>query len=167
MEDVKNKILPVEEVDENEQIAIRKEKLDTMRANGFDPFQEVKFEKTADAKDILGDYAKYDCQKVKMAGRIMSKRIMGKASFSHIYDGTASMQLYFRIDGLPEGKYDEYKKLDIGDIIGFEGEVFTTHKGEISVKVSDYILLSKSLRPLPEKYHGLTNQDLRYRQRHR
>lgn len=166
MEDVKNKILPVEEVDENEQIAIRKEKLDTMRANGFDPFQEVKFEKTADAKDILGDYAKYDCQKVKMAGRIMSKRIMGKASFSHIYDGTASMQLYFRIDGLPEGKYDEYKKLDIGDIIGFEGEVFTTHKGEISVKVSDYILLSKSLRPLPEKYHGLTNQDLRYRQRY-
>ena len=166
MEDVKNKVLPVEEVDENEQIAIRKEKLDAMRANGFDPFQEVKFEKTADAKDILADYAKYDCQTVKMAGRIMSKRIMGKASFSHIYDGTASMQLYFRIDGLPEGKYDEYKKLDIGDIIGFEGEVFTTHKGEISVKVSDYILLSKSLRPLPEKYHGLTNQDLRYRQRY-
>ena len=166
MEDVKNKVLPVEEVDENEQIAIRKEKLDAMRANGFDPFQEVKFEKTADAKDILADYAKYDCQPVKMAGRIMSKRIMGKASFSHIYDGTASMQLYFRIDGLPEGKYDEYKKLDIGDIIGFEGEVFTTHKGEISVKVCDYILLSKSLRPLPEKYHGLTNQDLRYRQRY-
>lgn len=150
----------------NEIIAVRHEKLKNLVAEGRDPFAEVKYVRTAEAKSILENYAEFDGKEVSVAGRIMSRRIMGKAAFAHIQDGTAGIQLYFRIDGLPEGKYDEFKKTDIGDIIGATGQVFTTHKGEISIKISDYILLSKSLRPLPEKFHGLKDTDLRYRQRY-
>lgn len=154
------------EEDVNVQIANRKEKLAELKAAGNDPFQEFKYNLTAQAKDILHDFESYDGKQCSLAGRIILKRVMGKASFAHIYDGTAKIQIYVRVDSLPEGKYASFKKLDIGDIIGIEGEVFMTHKGEKSIKVSDYTLLAKSLRPLPEKFHGLTNQDLRYRQRY-
>lgn len=155
-----------EERELGEQLLIRREKLAAMRENGFDPFQEVKFDITATAAGISADYADYEGKTVKMAGRLMSKRIMGKASFAHVQDGTAEIQLYIRIDAAGEERYAEFKKLDIGDIIGFEGEVFTTHMGEISVKTVSFILLAKALRPLPEKFHGLSNQDMRYRQRY-
>lgn len=151
--------------DINDIIAVRRDKLAKLREEGNDPYKEVRFDKTSEAAGIFSDYARYEGQKVRIAGRIMSRRIMGKASFCHIQDGTALIQLYFRIDALGD-KYEDFKKLDIGDIIGVDGEVFTTHKGEISVKVDGYILLSKSLLPLPEKYHGLKDTDLRYRQRY-
>lgn len=169
MEEVKNGNQNAAETpiqDENEQIAVRREKLNAMRAEGFDPFQEVKFDKTANAEDIFSNYADYDGKTVRLAGRIMSCRIMGKASFAHVEDGTGRIQLYFRVDALGEEAYKAFKKLDIGDIIGVEGEVFTTHKGEISVRAENYILLAKALRPLPEKFHGLQDADLRYRQRY-
>ncbi|HIV00195.1 MAG TPA: lysine--tRNA ligase [Candidatus Stercoripulliclostridium merdipullorum] len=152
--------------DINELIAVRREKLAALRAEGKDPYQEVRFDVTAHAKDIFDDYAAYEGKTVRMAGRIMSRRIMGKASFAHIQDGTAEIQMYFRIDGVGPEQYDAFKKTDIGDIIGVEGEVFTTHKGEISLKVTSFLLLSKSLLPLPEKFHGLRDTDLRYRQRY-
>ena len=157
----------VEEVqDINEIIAVRRQKLEDLRASGNDPYEQVKYEVTATAKDIFENYQNYENKEVKIAGRIMSKRVMGKASFIHIQDGTAKIQSYVRIDALGEESYASFKKLDIGDIVGIEGEVFTTHKGEISVKANKYILLSKSLLPLPEKYHGLKDQDTRYRQRY-
>lgn len=155
-----------EEVSINDIIAARRDKLARLKEAGKDPFQEFRYDVTAEAKTILDDYASYEGQAVSMAGRIMSRRIMGKASFCHIQDGTALIQIYVRIDALGEEAYEDFKKLDIGDIIGFEGEVFTTHKGEISVKVTKYKLLAKSLLPLPEKYHGLKDTDLRYRQRY-
>lgn len=153
-------------LDINEQIAVRMQKLVDLKAGGQDPFKEIRFDRDAEAKDILSDFSNFEGKTVSIAGRVMSKRIMGKASFCHIYDGSSLIQLYFRIDALGEENYSEFKKLDIGDIIGLTGEVFLTHKGEISVKVSSYILLAKALRPLPEKFHGLTNLDLRYRQRY-
>ncbi|MBO8423563.1 MAG: lysine--tRNA ligase, partial [Firmicutes bacterium] len=110
--------------------------------------------------------AAYEEKEVSLAGRLMSKRVMGKAAFAHIQDGTGLIQLYFRIDALGAEAYEAFKKVDIGDIIGVKGTVFTTHKGEISVKASEYILLAKSLRPLPEKYHGLKDQEIRYRKRY-
>jgi lysyl-tRNA synthetase class 2 len=164
-EDLRTNIVEQEE-DINEIIAVRREKLAKLKAEGKDPFAITKFNKDADAADILNYYPAYEGKIVHIAGRIMSRRIMGKASFCHIQDGTSLIQLYFRIDAIGEEKYEEFKKLDIGDIIGIEGEVFTTHKGEKSVKVDDYILLTKSLLPLPEKYHGLKDTDLRYRQRY-
>ncbi|MDD3946785.1 MAG: lysine--tRNA ligase [Clostridia bacterium] len=159
-----NNLVPETE-DINDIIAVRHEKLAKLKEQGNDPFTIVRFDKNADAKDIFANYTEYEGKGVKIAGRIMSRRIMGKASFCHIQDGTAQIQLYFRIDALQE-KYEDFKKLDIGDIIGVSGEVFTTHKGEISIKALDYILLAKSLLPLPEKYHGLKDTDLRYRQRY-
>ncbi len=157
----------VEEVqDLNEIIAVRHQKLEDLRVQGKDPYEQVKFNVTATAKGIAENYAEYEGKVVALAGRIMSKRVMGKASFIHIQDGEGKIQCYVRIDALGEESYTAFKKLDIGDIIGIEGEVFTTHKGEISVKATSYILLSKSLLPLPEKYHGLKDQDTRYRQRY-
>ena len=165
-EDNRN-VLPAEEViDENEIIAVRHQKLADLRSEGKDPFAEVKYDVTADAADITTNYAEYEEKEVSLAGRLMSKRVMGKAAFAHIQDGTGLIQLYFRIDALGQEAYEAFKKVDIGDIIGVKGIVFTTHKGEISVKVSEYILLSKSLRPLPEKYHGLKDQEIRYRRRY-
>ncbi len=162
-----NQVNPTEEIlDVNEQIAVRMQKLIELKSSGADPFLEIRFDRDAEAKDILARYTEYEGKQVKVAGRIMSKRIMGKASFCHIYDGSENIQLYFRIDALGEDNYNEFKKLDIGDIIGLSGEVFLTHKGEISIKVTEYKLLAKALRPLPEKFHGLTNPDLRYRQRY-
>ncbi|MFA5449183.1 MAG: lysine--tRNA ligase [Clostridia bacterium] len=167
MTDNRNDIENIQtEQDINEIVAIRHEKLALLRKEGRDPFQEVRYDTNAYANNILGDYAAYEGKTVKIAGRIMSRRIMGKASFAHIEDGTAKIQVYFRIDGIGEDNYENFKRLDIGDIIGVTGEVFTTHKGEKSIKAHDYILLAKSLRPLPEKFHGLKDTDLRYRQRY-
>ncbi|MBO5776213.1 MAG: lysine--tRNA ligase, partial [Clostridia bacterium] len=152
--------------DINEIIAVRRQKLEDLRADGKDPYEVVKYDVTATAKDIFNDYANYEGKTVSIAGRIMSKRVMGKASFIHVQDNTDKIQSYVRIDALGEEAYAAFKKLDIGDIVGIVGEVFTTHKGEVSVKALEYKLLSKSLLPLPEKYHGLKDQDTRYRQRY-
>ena len=157
--------LPLPE-DENEIVALRRERLKELKAAGHDPFKIVSYDVDATSKKILSDYAAYDAKRVSLAGRLISKRLMGKAGFAHIRDAEGDIQLYFRIDALGEEKYDEFKKIDIGDIIGVKGEVFTTHKGEISVKVADFTLLTKSLRPLPEKYHGLKDTEIRYRKRY-
>ena len=157
--------LPLPE-DENEIVALRRERLKELKAAGHDPFKIVGYDVDATSKKIVSDYAAYDAKRVSLAGRLISKRLMGKAGVAHIRDAEGDIQLYFRIDALGEEKYDEFKKIDIGDIIGVKGEVFTTHKGEISVKVADFTLLTKSLRPLPEKYHGLKDTEIRYRKRY-
>ena len=163
--DTDTKNLPLPE-DENEIVALRRERLKELKAAGHDPFKIVGYDVDATSKKIVSDYAAYDAKRVSLAGRLISKRLMGKAGFAHIRDAEGDIQLYFRIDALGEEKYDEFKKIDIGDIIGVKGEVFTTHKGEISVKVADFTLLTKSLRPLPEKYHGLKDTEIRYRKRY-
>jgi len=152
--------------DENELKAVRLEKLAALRAQGKDPYEVTLYEKTALSNDILSKYSEYEGKIVKIAGRIISKRVMGKASFVHLLDSQGKLQVYIRVDMIGEAAYEEFIKLDIGDIIGIEGEVFTTRKGEKSVKAQNYILLSKSLLPLPEKFHGLKDPELRYRRRY-
>ncbi|MCL2630436.1 MAG: OB-fold nucleic acid binding domain-containing protein, partial [Firmicutes bacterium] len=145
---INNEILTAEEViaSHASESMVRREKLAQLKEAGACPFEITKVEVDAYAKTILENYADYEAKEVKMAGRIMSKRIMGKASFSHIYDGTAKIQLYFKSDTLGES-YEFYKTLDTGDIISFTGEVFTTRHGEISVKVDSFKLTAKSLNP--------------------
>ena len=150
----------------SELLQIRRDKLDNLRAEGLDPFVQTKFERTANSKKVVDEFETLENQTVTVAGRIMSKREMGKASFAHIQDQEGKLQLYFKIDDIGQAAYDRFKKLDIGDIIGVKGFVFRTRRGEISVHVQEYVLLSKSLLPLPEKYHGLQDTDLRYRQRY-
>ena len=151
---------------ESELIRIRREKLQGLRESGLDPYNITKFEKTHSSSQILNNFETMEGKKVSIAGRLMSKRVMGKASFSHIQDMDGQIQLYIRRDVLGEEPYAEYKKLDIGDVVGITGEVFKTNKGEISVKADTLVLLAKSLLPLPEKFHGLKDVDLRYRQRY-
>lgn len=151
---------------ESEEYAVRSQKLEGLREAGMDPFVQVKYERTNYTTDIIDNYDEMEGRIVRLAGRMMSKRIMGKMSFSDMMDRYGRIQLVVRRDVLGDEEYKAYKKLDIGDIIGIEGEVFRTQKGEISVRVSELVLLSKSLRPLPEKWHGLTNTDIRYRQRY-
>ena len=151
---------------ESEEYAVRSQKLEGLREAGMDPFVQVKFDRTNYTTDITGNYDEMEGKIVRLAGRMMSKRIMGKMSFSDMMDRYGRIQLVVRRDVLGDEEYKAYKKMDIGDIIGIEGEVFRTQKGEISVRVSELVLLSKSLRPLPEKWHGLTNTDIRYRQRY-
>lgn len=158
--------VPAAEQDINEILKIRREKLAELRANGEDPYAVTTFEQTHHTAEITDDFEKLEGQKVKVAGRMMSKRIMGKASFGDLRDRDGRIQLYVKRDELGEDEYKKFKKLDIGDIIGVEGEVFKTQRGEISVKAEKVSLLSKSLQPLPEKFHGLKDQDLRYRQRY-
>ena len=150
----------------NDILKARREKLENLIATGKNPFEIVKFDKNAYAKVIKDNYDEYADKKVRIAGRLISKRVMGKASFGHVLDGTGSIQLYVSRDSLGEENYAEFKKYDIGDIVGVEGVVFTTKMGEISIHAEKMELLSKSLLPLPEKFHGLTNTDLRYRQRY-
>lgn len=152
--------------DLSELIKVRRDKLRDLQDAGKDPFKEVRFEKTAMSKEIVDNFEKYEGKIVSLAGRLVSKRVMGKASFAHILDGDGQIQLYFKRDVLGDEPYAEFKKYDIGDIIGVTGEVFVTHMGETTVNVNSVKLLSKSLLPLPEKFHGLTNTDLRYRQRY-
>ena len=145
---------------------IRREKLAELQAAGADPYQQVRFERDHHTNEIHEHFDELEGKTVRLAGRMMSKRIMGKASFSDLSDRCGRLQLYIKRDNVGDEVYKGYKKMDIGDIIGVEGEVFRTQKGEISVAVHELTLLSKSLTPLPEKWHGLKDTDMRYRQRY-
>lgn len=155
-----------QELDMNHLIKIRREKLEELREKGKDPFEVTKYERTHTSKDIKDNYEELEGKDVKIAGRIMAKRIMGKASFCHIQDMQGQIQSYVSTNDLGEESYKEFKTYDIGDIIGIEGFVFKTRTEEISIHAKKVTLLSKSLRPLPEKFHGLKDTDLRYRQRY-
>ncbi len=152
--------------DLNEILRVRRQKLAELQSKGKDPFTIVKYDVTSSSKEIKDNFEQMEGKVVSVAGRIMSKRGMGKASFCDLQDREDRIQLYVRIDAIGQEKYEEFKKFDIGDIVGAKGEVFRTHKGEISVKVEEITLLAKSLQPLPEKWHGLKDTDLRYRQRY-
>ena len=152
--------------DLNEILQVRRQKLFDLQSRGQDPFTVVRYDTTHSTRDILEDFENMEGKTVSLAGRLMAKRGMGKSSFCDLHDREGKIQLFFRINDLGEAPYEEFKKLDIGDIIGINGTVFKTHMGEISVKVLQYTLLSKSLRPLPEKFHGLKDTDTRYRQRY-
>lgn len=149
----------------NELIKVRRDKLEELRAMGIDPFGQ-RFDRDTNALEVQNNFTGLEGQTVKIAGRIMSKRRHGKAGFANLQDLSGHIQLYFRQDDLGEQKYDLFKKLDIGDILGITGEVFRTQKGEISIHARDLVYLSKSLHPLPEKWHGLKDVELRYRQRY-
>ncbi len=150
----------------NDIVKARQEKLAALVEAGKNPFEIVKYSKDAYAQTIKDEFEKYDQKHVNIAGRLISKRVMGKASFAHLMDCTGTIQIYASRDGMGEENYAEFKKYDIGDIVGIEGYVFKTQTGEVSVHAEKMTLLSKSLLPLPEKFHGLTNVDLRYRQRY-
>lgn len=164
-DEINNNENTVEQEDLNALKAVRLAKLDDLVKAGEDPFKQTKFDVTHHAADITT--APQEGARVAIAGRLMSKRIMGKASFAHMLDRSGQIQIYVKRDNLGEEKYDFFKKqLDIGDIIGVVGDVFVTHRGEVSVSVSELTLLSKSLSALPEKWHGLKDNDLRYRKRY-
>ena len=156
------------EVELNEQRKIRREKLAALQAAGKDPFQIMKYDVTHHSMEIKNEetFEQMEGKSVSIAGRLMSKRVMGKASFCHVQDIQGKIQAYVARDIIGEEPYKDFKKFDIGDIVGIKGEVFKTKTGEISVHASEVVLLSKSLQILPEKYHGLTNTDMRYRQRY-
>ena len=160
------KFVPQAEMPLSDQVRVRREKLDTLRADGFDPFVQTKFEVTADSAAIKENYDAMEGKSVRLAGRIMSKRGMGKVSFCDLQDSTGRIQLYVKFDEMEEASFQRFKKNDIGDIVGVVGDVFKTERGEISVRVHEATLLSKSLLPLPEKFHGLTDRETRYRQRY-
>ena len=153
-------------LDTNEQVEIRKEKLETLKAAGKDPFVTTKFDVTHHSVDIKNDFDNLENKQVTIAGRMMFKRIMGKASFCNLSDRYGSMQCYVARDSIGEEAYADFKKYDVGDVIGVKGYVFKTKTGEISVHAEEVTLLTKSLRPLPEKYHGLKDTEARYRQRY-
>ncbi|MCH5191437.1 MAG: lysine--tRNA ligase [Oscillospiraceae bacterium] len=152
--------------DIGELLKIRREKLANLQAEGNDPFVITKFDQTHHSAEIKENFEELEGQTVSVAGRMMSKRIMGKASFCNIQDLKGNIQSYVARDNIGEEPYKAFKKLDIGDIIGIKGEVFKTKTGEISIHASELTLLSKSLQILPEKFHGITNTDMRYRQRY-
>ena len=154
------------EQDRNEMLRLRREKLAALQADGKDPFQITKYNVTHHSSDIKAQFDTLDNQEVSIAGRLMSKRIMGKASFCHVQDLPGTIQAYVARDCIGEDAYAAFKKMDIGDLVGIRGTVFKTKTGEISVHASEVTLLSKSLQMLPEKFHGLTNTDTRYRQRY-
>ena len=153
-------------LDTNEQVEIRKEKLATLKEAGKDPFITTKFDVTNHSVDIRNDFENFENKQVTIAGRMMFKRIMGKASFCNLSDRYGSMQCYVARDSIGEEAYADFKKYDVGDVIGVKGFVFKTKTGEISVHAEEVTLLTKSLRPLPEKYHGLKDTEARYRQRY-
>lgn len=152
--------------DLNEILRIRRQKLSDLQQQGKDPFNIVKYNVTHKTKEITDSFEELEGKTVSLAGRLMAKRGMGKSSFCDLQDRDGKIQLFFRVNDLGEEVYEEFKRLDIGDIIGVNGTVFKTRMGEISVRVQEYTLLSKSLRPLPEKFHGLKDTDIRYRQRY-
>ena len=155
-----------QEQDLGELLRIRRDKLKNLQEEGRDPFQQTRFVRSAYSAEIKGDYDAFAEKTVQVAGRIMSKRGMGKAIFCHIKDDRGQIQLYIRKDAVTEQEFADFRKYDIGDIIGVSGYVFKTKTEEISVHVESVTLLSKSLRPLPEKFHGMTNTELKYRQRY-
>ena len=154
------------EPDLNQLLKVRREKLAELQAAGKDPFQITKYDVTVHSEDVKVNYAEYEGKEVSIAGRMMSKRVMGKASFCNVQDLKGNIQCYVARDDLGEEAYKDFKRMDIGDIVGIKGIVFTTKMGEISIHATSMVLLSKSLQILPEKYHGLTNTDMRYRQRY-
>ncbi|WP_040197917.1 lysine--tRNA ligase [Candidatus Soleaferrea massiliensis] len=154
------------EMELSEILKIRREKLSKLKEENNNPFAITTYERTATTSQILENFEELEGKEVSIAGRIMSWRSMGKASFLDLRDATGKIQLYIKIDGVGEETYNAFKKWDIGDIIGVEGEVFRTRRGEISIKTHKMTLLSKSLQPLPEKFHGLKDTELRYRQRY-
>lgn len=155
-----------QEPDLNQLRKVRREKLAELQANGKNPFEIMKYDVTHHSMDIKEKFEELEGQHVSVAGRIMSKRVMGKASFCNIQDLKGTIQSYVARDSVGEDAYKEFKKFDIGDIIGIKGEVFRTKTGEMSIHASEVLLLTKSLQILPEKFHGLTNTDIRYRQRY-
>ena len=155
-----------QEVQLSELLKIRRDKLKELQEMGRDPFEITKYDQTHSAQQIRDQYAELEGKKVSVAGRLMSKRGMGKVCFGHLLDLTGQIQLFVKKDLLGEEEYALFKKYDIGDILGVEGEVFTTKTGEVSIRAEKVTLLSKSLLPLPEKFHGLVDTDLRYRQRY-
>ena len=155
-----------QEQDINHLLKVRREKLQELQENGKNPFEITKYDVTHHSQEIKDRYEELEEKEVTIAGRMMSKRVMGKASFCHIQDLQGMMQCYVARDNVGEDVYKDFKKMDIGDIIGVQGTVFKTKTGEISIHVTGILLLSKSLQVLPEKFHGLTNTDLRYRQRY-
>lgn len=161
-----NKKANAQEPDLHQLLKVRREKLAELQAEGKDPFRITKYDVTVHSTDVKEQYAEYEGKEVTIAGRMMSKRVMGKASFCDVQDLKGTIQCYVSRDDLGEDAYKDFKKLDIGDIVGVKGMVFTTKMGEISIHAHSVTLLSKSLQILPEKYHGLTNTDLRYRQRY-
>lgn len=156
----------VQEQDVNQLLKVRREKLAQLQAEGKDPFQITKYDVTAHSQEIKDRFDELEGTAVSVAGRVMQKRVMGKASFCNVQDLQGNIQSYVARDDIGEDSYKEFKKYDIGDLVGIEGKVFKTKTGEISIHASSVTLLSKSLQILPEKYHGLTNTDLRYRQRY-
>ena len=155
-----------QEQDLNQLLQVRRDKLANLQEAGKDPFRITKYDVTHHSTEIKENYGELEGKSVRIAGRIMSKRVMGKASFCNVQDLPGNIQCYVARDSIGEESYADFKKYDVGDIVGVEGEVFTTKTGEISVHASAVILLSKSLQILPEKFHGLTNTDIRYRQRY-
>ena len=165
----KNQAAPEQDI--NQLMAVRREKLKNLQEAGHDPFALTKYDQNAYSADLQEEYKDLPAEteterEVSLAGRMMSKRVMGKASFAHLRDGKGDIQIFARRDIMGDDAYAAFKKLDIGDIIGCKGVVFRTKMGELSVRVSEVTLLSKSLRPLPEKFHGLTDTEMRYRQRY-
>ena len=156
----------VQTQDVNQLLKVRREKLAELQQNGQDPFVITKYEVTHHSQEVKDHFDELEGKQVSLAGRMMSKRVMGKASFCNIQDLQGNIQCYVARDSVGEESYKGFKKMDIGDIAGLKGEVFKTKTGEISIHVSEVTLLSKSLQILPEKFHGLTNTDLRYRQRY-
>ena len=155
-----------QEPDLNQLRKVRREKLADLQANGKDPFVITKYDQTHHSQEIKDNFEELEGKQVSIAGRMMSKRVMGKASFCNVQDLKGNIQSYVARDSIGEESYKDFKKLDVGDLIGIKGEVFRTKTGEMSIHASEVTLLSKSLQILPEKYHGLTNTDLRYRQRY-
>ena len=160
------KFVPQSEMSLSDQVKVRREKLENLRAEGLDPFVQTRFEVTADSVTIKNQFDAMEGQSVRLAGRLMSKRGMGKVTFCDLQDREGRIQLYARFDEMAEADFQRFKKYDIGDIVGVVGDVFKTERGEISVRVHEATLLSKSLLPLPEKFHGLTDKETRFRQRY-
>ena len=166
MSEQNNKAVQPQEQDLNQLLKVRREKLATLQEAGKDPFQITKYDVTHHSTDVKDNFEELKGTVVRIAGRMMSKRVMGKASFCNIQDKPGNIQVYVARDSVGEEPYAEFKKFDVGDIVGIEGEVFETKTGEKSIHATQITLLTKSLQILPEKYHGLTNTDIRYRQRY-
>ena len=160
------KFVPQAEMPLLDQVQVRHDKLAELRAEGMDPFAQTKFDVTSDAATIKENYDALEGKTVRVAGRLMTKRGMGKVSFCDLQDSTGRVQLFVKIDELGEESFNRFKKNDIGDIVGVSGEVFRTKTGEISIRVKEATLLAKALLPLPDKFHGLTDREVRYRQRY-
>ena len=160
------KFVPQEELSLTDQVRIRREKLAQLREEGRDPFRQTSFEIDTTSAEIKNDFEALEGKAVSLAGRIMTKRGMGKVIFCDLQDAAGRIQLYVKFDEMPEEQFNDFRKYDIGDIVGVKGDVFRTQRGEISVRVHEQTLLTKALLPLPDKFHGLTNLETRYRQRY-